>query len=164
MSKKNRTYNAHQYEKAAPIAKAPVKEVTKEQLESKNTNPMNIPWPTDRWGFTRELRKAFISCASKCSGDPDKLELMKATVALGSAFMLNKYTVDNHRRHELMAQAAAGVVPTPKPELKEAPAEPEAEAPESEGEANPEISTEEPSEEALFGDESEMEETEEEPA
>ena len=52
-----------------------------------DANPTKISWPTDKWGFTRELRKAVIGAASKLKGDPDKKRILDETIEVAIEFL-----------------------------------------------------------------------------
>lgn len=145
----------------APKLEAPAKH------QRSQSNPMHVQWPTDPWGFTRELRKAILLAASKTAGDKDKKKLLDETLAVGLSFIEAKFKSDEAHRAQRLARANGGK-PAAQPEAPkqepEAPKEPEApaeeleslEEPEAEGEASPENA-----EDAYFGDEAEMDEPQE---
>lgn len=87
-----------------------------------DANPTKIAWPTDKWGFTRELRKAVLSAASKLNGDADKKKLLDATIEVAIEFLEVNYESgkrERKRKLEKMAAKEAGVeAPKDKPKAK----------------------------------------------
>lgn len=52
-----------------------------------SANPTQIPWPTDKWGMTKELRKAVLMAASRLRGDADKKALLDETLNVAAEFI-----------------------------------------------------------------------------
>lgn len=137
----------------------------KEHKPSKNTNPMAVKWPTDPWGFTRELRTAVTNTARRLAGDAEKKKMLDRTMLLAIDFIEAKYEEDQTKRarmgEKIKAKEDAKANPAaPKPVAK-APTpvkEQEIEAPELE-EVQDDL-TDAELEDALFGDEVEMEDSE----
>lgn len=57
-------------------------------------NGLLLDWPTDVWGFTRELKAALIATASSCRGSPDKKAILDRVMAIGLAHIDAKYKND----------------------------------------------------------------------
>lgn len=168
--KKNKPQAAKQEPKTAPAPKAEPAKAAK--APHKNTNPMAIKWPTDPWGFTRELRTAVVKASTRCAGSAEKKELLDATLAVAVEFLDASHEKKAEKKAVLMEKARSEHVPTP-PIAKAKKPEPEAE-PELELEDEIEDVAEEESEEdapelegdaledALFGDEDELDESDKE--
>jgi len=171
---KNKNKNkpqAPKLEAPKPVAQAPQKAEPK--AHKKNTNPMAIKWPTDPWGFTRELRKAVCTAASRCAGSEEKKKLLDKTLEVAAEFLDASHEKKADRKASLMDKARREHVKTPaiakkaKPEPKAEELEPELElelepdevAPETEPEVEDAPALEGADlEDALFGDEEDMEE------
>ena len=167
---KNKNKNKPQAPKLE--APKPVAQALAPKACAKNTNPMAIKWPTDPWGFTRELRKAVCTAASRCAGSEEKKKLLDKTLEVAAEFLDASHEKKADRKASLMDKARREHVKTPAIAKKAKP-EPEAEElePELELELEPdedapetEPEVEEPAlegadlEDALFGDEEDMEE------
>ena len=88
-----------------------------------DANPSNIEWPTDKWGFTRELRKAVLQTASKLKGDADKKKLLDATLEVAIEFLEVNYESSQRERKRMLDKLAAREAGEPAPKkTKEAPA------------------------------------------
>lgn len=154
----------------APVIKHAQKSAPVVKADRANTNPMAIAWPTDKWGFTRDLRKAITVTASRLAGDADKMQVLQKTLELGAAFIAAKYQEDAARRAAILSKAQNAHVPTP-PVAPEATVEDELfddvedvdaddeqaeeheDAAEAEESNEPEALEGEDLEDALFGDE-----------
>ena len=127
------------------------------EAPARNTNAMAIKWPTDPWGFTRELRKAVCIAASRCAGSEEKKRLLDNTLEVAMEFLDASHEKKAGRKAALMDKARKEHVKTPavkqsKP-IMEAANEPNEDAIETEEDAL----EGEALEDALFGDEEEME-------
>jgi hypothetical protein len=88
-----------------------------------SANPAKVEWPTDQWGFTRELRAAGLKAAQGVRGDEQKLAIFMETIRVLVMHMKARMPVDvEHRavvleRREQIAKATARVYgnPSPKP-------------------------------------------------
>lgn len=74
--------------------KAPSKQ-TQSNIE---TNPALLSFPTDRFGLTREVRKALLTASSRVLGDPVKKALMDETLTILIKHMNAKFEIDSARR------------------------------------------------------------------
>lgn len=91
------------------------KKITKQVVASTSTepalvvgaNPALLPWPTDQWGLTKDLKQAITQLGSRIAGHEDKKELVDATLAVALAFLEAKYEQDAEIRAARIAEAAA---------------------------------------------------------
>ena len=72
-----------------------------------DSNPTKIEWPTDKWGFTRELRKAVTITASKLKGDADKKKLLDDTLEVAIEFLEVNYESSQRERKRMLDKLAA---------------------------------------------------------
>lgn len=70
------------------------------------TNHMLLKYPTDKWGFTRDLRKAAAKTASRLSGDKDKKRLLDETMEIILTYFDDKYKADSASRKTLLDNIA----------------------------------------------------------
>lgn len=77
---------------------------TKVKMDS---NPTKINWPTDKWGCTRELRKAVIATAAKLRGDADKKKLLEETLEVAIEFLEVNYESSQRERKRALDKLAA---------------------------------------------------------
>jgi hypothetical protein len=78
--------------------------VTKVKMDS---NPTKINWPTDKWGFTRELRKAVTLTAAKLKGDADKKRLLDDTLEVAIEFLEVNFESSKRERKRMLDKLAA---------------------------------------------------------
>ncbi len=71
-----------------------------------NSNPTNLVFPTDRWGVTKDLKKAFIYTASRVAGDEAKKQLVDDTLAILLEHLEAKFKVDAKVRKVVLSQEA----------------------------------------------------------
>ena len=57
-----------------------------------------LTFPTDRWGITKDLKKAFITAASRVAGDESKKKLVDDIVAILVKHVDEKFAVDSAKR------------------------------------------------------------------
>ena len=76
----------------------------KERLEKVTANPATIPWVSDTWGLTSELKDVFKKMSSRINGSDAKAEIMFANITIGFAHL--------KARHERDKAAKAPVVNT----------------------------------------------------
>lgn len=69
-------------------------------------NTMNIPWPSDTYGFTTNFKTAFTSTVSRLAGDPHKKEILDEAIRVALLHLDVKYKRDNAEREALLAQDA----------------------------------------------------------
>lgn len=72
-----------------------------------DANPTKIAWPTDKWGFTRELRKAVLTTATKLKGDADKKRLLDETLEVAIEFLEVNYESSQRARKRALDKLAA---------------------------------------------------------
>lgn len=70
------TYGSDPAVKVKP--RIPVKARTKQSHREVSSNPALLQFPTDRWGLTKDLKKAVTQLTSRIAGDPAKKELADA--------------------------------------------------------------------------------------
>lgn len=70
------------------------------------SNPAQIPWPTDKWGFTRELRKAVATAASRVKGDQNKKEILDETLKVALGFLEISFKDGVKTRKRLLSDLA----------------------------------------------------------
>lgn len=104
-------------------------EDTPEAAPTVSANAANVEFPTDTWGFTRELRKAGLKAAAGTRGDPEKMAVFITTLRTLALHAQARISSDQRDRDERLARIAARServygtgVPVPEPEA--APAEP----------------------------------------
>lgn len=85
----------------------------KEPKLVRNTNPTAIKWPTDPWGFTRELRAAVTTAATRCAGSTEKKELLDKTLEIALEFLDASHERKSAAKTALMEKARAEQVQTP---------------------------------------------------
>lgn len=69
------------HEKPKTKTKEPLQYGTRRRKEKKgSSNPTMLAFPTDKWGITKDIKKAFIEAASRVAGDEQKKALVLATV------------------------------------------------------------------------------------
>lgn len=95
------------YERAKP-KRAPVLPTKPIKTKSgSSTNAAALVFPSDRWGVTKDLRKAIATTASRVAGAEDKMKLVRETLEIGLAHMEAKFERDAAYRAELKAKAEA---------------------------------------------------------
>lgn len=67
-------------------------------------NPAMLGFPTDKFGLTKDLKKAVIAIATRLCGDPEKLETYKETLDLLNKHVLARYTKAKAERDALKEQ------------------------------------------------------------
>lgn len=72
-------------------------------------NPAFLEWPTDIWGLTKDVKKAFVVLANRVKGQPDKMELVERTLEVALGHLNARYQHDNELRaaRQEKAEAAA---------------------------------------------------------
>lgn len=98
------------YERKAP-KKAPPLKIKPLSLAKPNgkasANPAHLDFPSDRWGLTKDLRKAIVSTASRVAGSEDKKRLVDETLKIGLAHIEAKFERDHEYKTKLKAEAEA---------------------------------------------------------
>lgn len=54
----------------------------KELIAQVTDNPAKLVFPTDRWGFTSEVKKAILKAAGSVRGHEDKHDILLATLVV----------------------------------------------------------------------------------
>jgi hypothetical protein len=70
-------------------------------------NASYLAFPSDRWGITKDLKKAIIDVASRCAGDDAKKELIDDVLRIGIGHLNAKFKVDNGYKNEKRKAAEA---------------------------------------------------------
>ena len=83
-----------------------------------DSNPTKISWPTDKWGFTRELRKAVTATAAKLRGDADKKKLLDETLEVAIEFLEVNYASSQRERKRALDKLAAREAQAEEPKAK----------------------------------------------
>ncbi len=60
-----------------------------------SANPLEIEWPRDEYQMTHSLRNEIKRAAARMHNDKNKLELIKATMAVGAAHAIARYERDS---------------------------------------------------------------------
>lgn len=69
-------------------------------------NASALTFPTDRFGITKDVKKALIVAASRIAGDDRKLELVQEVLAIMSKHIVAKHKADKRYRQRLAERAA----------------------------------------------------------
>lgn len=101
-----------------PKAPAPVETVTRAQIRemvaAAGSNPAQLKFPTDKWGFTSTLKTEVLKVASTVKGNDEKHELLIGTLAVLIAHINARKQSDvelQMRRLERIREAAAERAP-----------------------------------------------------
>lgn len=91
------------FEAPAPKKKERTRVTDRRRLALKSTdgttaNSAHLEWPTDRWGVTKDLKKALTDVASRIAGDQAKKELTDEVLRIGLAHLEAKFTQDHTYR------------------------------------------------------------------
>lgn len=79
---------------------------TRPEVPEVSTNPALLEFPTDKWGYTSNMRKELLRAASTIKGQPDKAALYLATLDLIRAHVVARFKVDRNRENEYAKDAA----------------------------------------------------------
>ena len=93
-----------------PAEVSPVK-VRRPETYTVSHNAALIEWPTDIWGLTKDLKKAFLVVASRINGQEDKKELVDAVLRVAHLHLEAKYTKESELRAARIAKAEAETQP-----------------------------------------------------
>lgn len=66
----------------------------KERLDQVTANPASIPWVTDQWGLTSELKDVFKKMSSRINGNDAKAQVMFDNIAIGFAHLKARHERD----------------------------------------------------------------------
>lgn len=93
-------------EQAKPkeMKKVSYKKPTRANTQRVSANPALLPFPADRWGVSRDIRRAMISTSSRIAGDTNKYELVKEVLEILIKHMEAKYEADRAYKEKLNAQ------------------------------------------------------------
>ena len=72
---------------------------------SNQANPVNLKFPADPWGVTKDLKVAFIGVASRVAGDERKRDLVMETLAILARHFEEKFEKDNEYRKQRATEA-----------------------------------------------------------
>lgn len=70
-------------------------------------NAALIEWPTDKYGLTKDVKKAIVALASRIGGHTDKKALADETLAIGLAHIEAKFAMETKQRAKKLAKLAA---------------------------------------------------------
>ncbi len=70
-------------------------------------NPATLEFPTDRWGFTSEIKKVVLKRAASVRGQEDKHNLLMATMAILMAHIKARYPKDKEAFALMLADVEA---------------------------------------------------------
>ncbi|WKV16990.1 hypothetical protein [Nostoc phage NMeng1] len=79
----------------------------KELLSKVTDNPASLEFPTDRWGFTSEIKKVVLKRAASVRGQEDKHSMLLATMAILMAHIKARYPKDKERFAQMLADVEA---------------------------------------------------------
>jgi hypothetical protein len=79
----------------------------KELLGKVTDNPATLEFPTDRWGFTSEIKKVVLKRAASVRGQEDKHSMLLATMAILMAHIKARYPKDKERFAQMLADVEA---------------------------------------------------------
>lgn len=83
-------------------------EQIKALIEAAGPNAAELKFPTDKWGFTSEVKKAVLKAASSVRGNEEKQKLLLGTLAVLQAHIRKRYPRDRDvAKARLTAQEAA---------------------------------------------------------
>lgn len=82
------------------------KAVTKQTAHEIGTNAALLSFPTDRFGITKDIKKALTSAASRIAGDDSKLALVQEVLDILSKHIVAKHKADKAYRAKLAAKNA----------------------------------------------------------
>lgn len=93
---------------SAPVAKprerAKYKPVDKQVAREASANPALLQFPTDRWGITKDLKKAMIHLASRIAGDDSKKALTDEVLKILVVHLNAKVQADKKYKAALAAR------------------------------------------------------------
>ena len=97
-----------------PIAKPkkadkrqPRRRMPAHSTDGAHANPAYLKFPADRWGLTKDLKRAIISTASRIAGDEEKMALVKETLKIALTHMNTKFERDAEYKAARKAEAEA---------------------------------------------------------
>lgn len=94
----------------------------KDLLSKVTDNPANLEFPTDRWGFTTDIKKIVLKRAASVRGQEDKHSLLLATMAILVAHIKARYPKDKERFAQMLADVEAAALERAPRERVSAPA------------------------------------------
>lgn len=62
-----------------------------------SSNRAEVQFPTDPWGFTRDVRKALLDAAASVRGNDVKMKLLMETLAVGLAHAKKRFPEDKDK-------------------------------------------------------------------
>lgn len=98
MAPKAHAAEAPRKERMKPSYKAP----TKQRAHAVSSNPALLTFPTDRFGITKDIKKAMVTTASRIAGDANKKELVEEVLAILVEHMNIKFEQDKAYRAALL--------------------------------------------------------------
>lgn len=97
------TISSDQPKKLRP--KPATKQPDKRTAHAPSANPALLTFPTDRWGVTKDLKKALIHVASRVAGDPNKKALVDEVLKILVLHLNAKFKADQDYKARLAARS-----------------------------------------------------------
>lgn len=73
----------------------------KERLAKVGPNPAEIPWVSDPWGLTSELKEVFKKMSTRINGNDVKAEVMFNQITIGFAHLKARHARDKASKQGL---------------------------------------------------------------
>lgn len=70
-----------------------------------SANPALLSFPTDKWGLTKDLKRAMTQLGSRVAGDPSKKALADAVLKILTDHLELKYKSDREYRERVQARS-----------------------------------------------------------
>lgn len=100
------TYADNRIHKKA-VTKPTTKKAKRLMVREVGSNPATLFFPTDKWGVTKDLKKAFIALASRVAGDASKKALVDETLKVLVTHLNVKFESDKDYKEKLLAKHIA---------------------------------------------------------
>lgn len=81
-------------QKVAPDTEPTSNEQLRKLILDVSPNPAALVFPTDKWGFTSDIKKAVLRAATVVKGQDDKHDLIMHTLAVLAAHLVARKGVD----------------------------------------------------------------------
>ena len=72
-----------------------------ELVKNVAVNRAEVQFPSDPWGFTREVKKALLEAAALVRGNPVKLKLLTDTLVVGLAHAKKRFPEDQEKMQNI---------------------------------------------------------------
>lgn len=84
----------------------PRKSNVQELIANVSSNRGQVVFPSDPWGFTRDVKKALLEAAGNVRGNDVKLQLLLETLAVGLAHARKRFPEDKTKLERIAATQA----------------------------------------------------------